>query len=38
MVEVLLRSLDLMEKWKDIKQEERTTIKTIIQEEYIEER
>ena len=35
-VEVLLRSLDLMEKWKDIKQEERTTIKTIIQEEYKE--
>ena len=35
-VEVLLRSLDLMEKWKDIKKDERTTIKTIIQEEYKE--
>lgn len=33
-LEVLLRSLDLMEKWKDIKLEEREKIKSIIKNEY----
>lgn len=33
-LEVLLRSLDLMEKWKDIKLEEREKIKSIIKTEY----
>ena len=33
-LEVLLRSLDLMEKWKDIKIEEREQIKRIIIQEY----
>ena len=31
---VLLRSLDLMEKWKDIKLEERELIKKLILQEY----
>ena len=36
-LEVLLRSLDLMEKWKkDIKREEREEIKNIILSEYKE--
>ena len=35
-LEVLLRSLDLMEKWKDIKLEEREKIKEIIKTEYAE--
>lgn len=35
-LEVLLRSLDLMEKWKDIKLEEREKIKKIIKTEYAE--
>lgn len=33
-LELLMRSLDLMEKWKDIKKEERESIKSIIQEEF----
>ena len=33
-IELLIRSLDLMEKWKDIKKEERESIKSIIQEEF----
>lgn len=33
-LELLMRSLDLMEKWKDIKKEERKSIKAIIQEEF----
>lgn len=33
-LELLMRSLDLMEKWKDIKKEERESIKAIIQEEF----
>ena len=33
-LELLIRSLDLMEKWKDIKKEERESIKSIIQEEF----
>ncbi len=35
-LEVLLRSLDLMAKWKDIKLEERERIKEIIKTEYAE--
>ena len=35
-LEVLLRSLDLMGKWKEIKQEERERIKSLIREEYSE--
>ena len=33
-LEVLLHSLDLMEKWKEIKLEEREEIKSIIKTEY----
>ena len=33
-IELLIRSLDLMEKWKDIKIDEREKIKLILQEEY----
>ena len=33
-IEVLIRSLDLMEKWKDISINEREKIKIIIQQEY----
>lgn len=33
-LEVLLRSLDLMEKWKEIKLEEREKIKLLINKEY----
>lgn len=33
-LELLMRSLDLMEKWKDIKKEERESIKSIIQEKF----
>ena len=33
-IELLLRSLDLMEKWKDIGFNERERIKVLIQEEY----
>lgn len=33
-LELLMRSLDLMKKWKDIKKEERESIKSIIQEEF----
>lgn len=35
-IELLLRSLDLMEKWKEIKKEEREKIKLIIEEEFKE--
>ena len=35
-LEVLLRSLDLMGEWKEIKQEERERIKSLIREEYSE--
>ncbi len=33
-LELLIRSLDLMEKWKEIKKEERESIKAIIQKEF----
>lgn len=33
-LEVLLKSIDLMEKWKEIKTEEREKIKLIIKKEY----
>lgn len=33
-LEVLLKSIDLMEKWKEIKLEEREKIKSIISKEY----
>ena len=35
-LEVLLHSLDLMEKWKELKQAERERIKSLIREEYSE--
>ena len=34
MLQSILRSLDLMAKWKDIKVEERGTIRKLIEEEY----